>query len=232
MALTMVCLLTANAVAPLSFNRGALWHTALPGSALTFVHVILLPALVWPGHDLTTRDLARTFAQALAMLPVTLLGIVAGLVAGIASATLLIAPAFLMPSLFLGSPAAGCFAGGAICCGLAAWIANASRREPKQIAVRVRTAVLGGGAAALVLFVFVMLPELREVPYVETVTEPGLLRLSLLLALAGLPHLLLTCRDLGHQPPTLAALPIAACRCGVVLALLGGGALLLAAARD
>ena len=92
------------------------------------------------------------------------------------------------------------FAGGATCCGLTAWIAKASCGEPGQVALRICTAALGGGAAALVLFVFTGLPEMKEIANDEVVSEPGLLQSSVLLALAGLPHLLLTCRDMALLP--------------------------------
>ena len=117
-ALTAVCQLTVIVVVPSSFyDQNVLWHVSPPGSALTFVHVILLPALVWPGRDLTARDLAKVFAQALAIPYIALLSIAVGLIAGLVSLMFLLIWAFFMPWLVLGGAAAGFLQAGRLAAG-------------------------------------------------------------------------------------------------------------------
>lgn len=166
----------------------------------------------------------------------TLLGSVAGLVAGFGLFMPLITVGALFASVLtrtmsdvigglsiLTAFAVGFFAGGAVCCGLVAHGAT-KWSSPSHVPIREHTAALGGGAAALILAVLGADGAVRQLLDLNAV---ALLQAGMTVAIAGLPHLLLTCRDLARQQPVLATQSVAARRLSALLAMLGASSWLL-----
>lgn len=206
------------------------WRMALLGSALALVHLVLLPTLVWPEARLSAHDLGVALVRTATVPLAALLGSIAGVAAGFGSFMPLMAvgasfASFLtrttsdvIGGLFiLTAFAVGFFTGGAVCCGLVARGA-AKRAGPGQIPIGERTAILGGGAAALVLAALGASGAVRQLLDLNAV---ALLQAGMTVAVAGLPHLLLTCKDLARQDPVLATWPVAARRLFALLAVFG-----------
>lgn len=221
-----IVVLAVAAFAP-SLLQDRVWRVALLSSVLTLVHLVLLPALIWPAHSLSSRDLNTALARIATVPPAAFLGIMTGLAANFGLVLFLLpvigAVGFLplthavrdaLGRLFvLAWLAMASFAGGAVCCGLVARGAIA-RARPGQIPVYERTAIVGGGIAAAV---FGSTPGVSGASWL----------LPLLIALAGVPHLLLMCRDLARDAPPLAALPVAVSRLLVLVTALGASSGLL-----
>ena len=231
-ALAATFLLGALAFAPSLLQDEASWHgrMALLGSAIALVHLVLLPILVWPGARLSARDLGVALVRTATVPLAVLLGSVTGIAAGIGSLMPLMAVGALFASFLtrtmgdaivalciLTAVAVGYFTGGAVCCGLVAHGA-AKWAGPGHVPIREHTAALGGGAAAFVLAVLGADGAIRQLLDLNAV---ALLQAGMAVAGAGLPHLLLTCRDLAHQPPVLATWPVAARRLAALLMVLG-----------
>lgn len=258
MALAAALLRTTAALAPSLFQDAANWPWLMvpPGTALTLVHLVLLPILVWPTRGLTARDLGAAFALAaivpLATLFGAMLGIsfglntflfVGGLLTGGAGRLIRLLPTWIRSdtvgvSFMLACAGLGFFTGGAVCCTLIALV-GAKLRRPGQVAIRVHTAALGGGIAGVIIAGAVMLIGARAVvlggPGLFGVNPPllhpgavTLLRAAAPVVLAGVPHLLLTCRDLARSSSALANWPVAARRLLMLLAALGATSELLA----
>jgi len=240
--LASLSLMVAMAFVP-SLVSGGIWRVVLLGSVLAIVHLALMPALIWPANKLTAHDLGIAFVRVVSVLPATLFGAMVGVFTGAGAFPLLsiIAALFTLPFTtrsfgetveafaILACVGVAYLMSGATCGTLVAGLARTKLCRPGQVAIGVRTAALGGGVAALLL---VGVSSLGVNWQLLDLNASALLQVAVLIALAGVPHSLLTCRDLARQPPVLATLPVAARRLLILLAALeGSSGLLMAVTR-
>ncbi len=198
------------------------------GCGLVFAHLVLMPIVLMPRDNPTPGSLGILLLGLVISAAGTGLGFISGLLIGIPTILVFTHIAYHLSivaqiSALLLSTSIGTFSGGATCSLFV--VSFTVRQVGVEGPVTRRSALVGGGLAAIILF-------LGQKYFLRThppalLPHPGVLPLLMAALPAGLPHLLLLRLDLLRRQPALAPLRIAASRLAIVLLIIAAGAAIL-----